>query len=176
MKPQSYYRRLHAVTLGLAVAVFSICSSLEANEVYRWTDPNGVVHYTDIPPGEQTAETVRIHAAPPVESVTSLSSSGLDKASGLDTAGDPLPEEAATEVLTPAQAQRKKLAQERKSNREARAEIERYCDYHRRRLEKIEPYTRVFETLETGETVRLDDDDRVLRVQVSKDYISKNCN
>jgi hypothetical protein len=50
--------------LGLLLA-----SSLFAQEVYRWTDEEGNVHYGDRPPPEEETERVQIQASPSPEPV-----------------------------------------------------------------------------------------------------------
>lgn len=56
------YRTLFLI-LGLLMA-----SSLAAQEVYRWTDEDGNVHYGDQPPPEEETERVRIDPSPVPES------------------------------------------------------------------------------------------------------------
>lgn len=160
---------------SLLALIATVSASALANEVYSWTDQNGVVHYGDMPPEGWTAEDVEI-----IELSQAGSNGG--SASG-DTEGpiitqgaiDPIPEDTPPETLTPAQALREKLARDREKNRQARAEMEHNCRLHRERLAKIEPHRRVFESNEAGEMVRLDDEQRIARVNESKAYIAQHC-
>lgn len=44
-------RRINPVTIALAAGALLLASSLPANEVYRWVDENGEVHYSEtLPP------------------------------------------------------------------------------------------------------------------------------
>ena len=44
----------------LAVALLLSCGSVPAQQIYKWTDANGEVHYTDTPPPGAKAEPVHI--------------------------------------------------------------------------------------------------------------------
>ena len=67
------------------------------------------------------------------------------------------------------------MAKDRAERNAKKAEIEKGCAKYTRLLADVEPYRRVLYTNEQGDTVRLDDDQRMALVNESKDYISKNC-
>jgi hypothetical protein len=46
---------------------------------------------------------------------------------------------------------------------------------HRQRLEQLEPARRVFYTDETGESVRMDDDQRLALIEESRAFLDENC-
>ena len=57
MKKNQYLtRKLLIITLTL----FSISGSLYAGKVYKWTDENGVIHYSDIKPTNTSAKSLKI--------------------------------------------------------------------------------------------------------------------
>lgn len=65
--------RLRSALAILAVAAVLISSAQAANEVYKWTDEKGLVHYTDAPPEGHRYEKLNIgssgtqaEAPPPV--------------------------------------------------------------------------------------------------------------
>ncbi len=54
-------RALQRVALAVALAV--LCSSAAAAGVYKWTDADGKVHFTDKPPPDVKAETIKTKTA-----------------------------------------------------------------------------------------------------------------
>ena len=163
-------RRAHPLCLLLLLAT---CGSLNvtAAEIYSWTDENGTVHYSDTPPasGEMaTIEVEEIYRPGTADAnTTPAESPGATSATGQE----PDPEV----PLSAAEQRRETLARERAERRETQAESEQWCARHRQRLEQMEPARRVFYTNAEGESVRMDDDQRVALIDESRDYLSKNC-
>lgn len=158
--------RLLAGFLGAAALLAG--GPLTAAEVYTWTDENGVLHYSDTPRTDGPAETIEAKEAYRPGS-----------ADAYPTPAAPQEAQAAAESAeapqSAADARRAELASQREERRESQAEIDRLCAQHRQRLEQIEPSRRVFYTDEAGETVRMDDEERVALVEESRAYIDKNC-
>ena len=71
---------------------------------------------------------------------------------------------------------REAMAKNRSQRREQQAETERLCALHRQRLEQMEPARRVFFTDDSGEQVRMDDDQRMALIDESRAYVDSNCN
>lgn len=144
-------------------ALLGASGALAATEVYRWTDENGVVHFVDTPPGNSEARKVVI------EEAYRPGTTGAYPAPG-DTAsedGEP--------PLSLADQRREEIAQNREKRRSEAAERERLCAQYRQRLQQVEPARRVLYTDENGDTVRMDDDQRMAAVKESKDYLRRNC-
>jgi hypothetical protein len=134
-----------------------------ATEVFKWTDEDGIVHFSDMPRENGASEQINVQ--------------GVYKPGTLEPA-KPASEEQAEPGETPqsaAQQRRERMAQEREERREAREETEQMCARHRSRLEQMEPARRVFVTNEDGESERLDDDQRMALINESKEFIAKNC-
>jgi hypothetical protein len=142
---------------------------LGATEVYIWTDDNGVQHYSDKPRANGPMETVEAQEA------YRPGSADAYPAPAEPAAGSEAAEGAAEAPLSAAAARREQLAQRREERREAQAETERLCAQHRQRLEQMEPSRRVFYTDDAGETVRMDDEQRVALVEESRAFVEKNC-
>jgi hypothetical protein len=53
-------RRPFTIGVVFAAALFASAQVGAANEVYKWTDAKGLVHYTDSPPEGQAYEKLRI--------------------------------------------------------------------------------------------------------------------
>ena len=146
-------------------------SSAAATEVYTWTDQDGIVHYSDTPLSNAASQKIE------VEGADRPGTSGADPTSAAPTAG------AAVSSQTPdgespqsaAQQRREQIAENREERREAKAENDQLCAKHRQRLTQMEPARRVFYTDEKGESVRMDDDQRIELIEEDKEFIDKNC-
>ena len=168
--PENFWRGSPAIPL-LLVLVALWCSTAPAAEVYTWTDANGVVHYSDSPPESGAAATLQVEEIYRPGSADAYPSAG-------EQSQPPAAAPDQSESLPPpsaAQLRREQMAEKRAKSQEARAETERLCALHRQRLEQMEPSRRVFYTDEQGETVRMDDEERVKLVEESKAFVSKNC-
>jgi len=134
-------------------------TGLQAKEMYRWTDENGVVHFTDTKPvGRQDYETSYVPDTAPAPAAATV------------------PAPATDEQPSFAQQRREEIAQQRQEARETRAQRETECAAWQAEVERLEPHRRVFFTNEEGETERMDDVERVNRVAELKQQIAKNCN
>ena len=141
-------------------------------EVYSWTDENGVVHFSDSPDPSRAMEIIE------VEEIYSPGTTGAyaspDQADALPAADSPdAPGEAPVSM---AQQKREEMARERAERKELQAQTDRLCALHRQRLEQMEPARRVFYTNEQGESVRMDDDERVGLIDESRAFLAENCN
>jgi hypothetical protein len=140
-------------------------------EVYSWTDENGVVHFSDSPDPSRDMEIIE------VEEIYSPGTTGAysspDQADTPPAADSPdAPGEA---PVSPAQQKREEMALERAEREELQAQTDRLCALHRQRLEQMEPARRVFYTNEQGESIRMDDDQRVGLIDESRAFLAENC-
>jgi hypothetical protein len=141
-----------------------------AAEIYTWTDENGIVHYSDSPraSGEMKALEVEEIYRP-------------GSTDAYATPADPTPSESAPAAgaesgsASAAQQRRDQIAKERAERRAKQAETDKLCARHRQRLEQMEPARRVLYTDEQGETVRMDDDQRIAMIDESKAFLRENC-
>jgi len=144
----------------IAAFVLGICVStaVQAQQMYKWTDKDGVVHFSETPPPDQQAEASDIPAGPPPM--------GQEPISSPSTAGQP----------SAAQQRRDEIAQSRERNEAEAAIRDAECSAKRAEVARLEPHRRVFYTDENGETVRMDDQVRVDKVAAAKRFIEQNCN
>jgi hypothetical protein len=148
------------------LATFSGSAGLSvsfATDVYTWTDEDGIIHYSDLPPGDGDSEQISVQ--------------GVYKPGTLEPP-EPATEDQAAPGETPqsaAQQKRERMAEEREERRGAREQTEQMCARHRSRLAQMEPARRIFYTNEAGENVRMDDDQRMELIEESKEFIAKNC-
>ncbi|MEE8494908.1 MAG: DUF4124 domain-containing protein [Xanthomonadales bacterium] len=177
MRQQQPYRIVVLLTCMMAVLLSAMGGSAVASEVYTWTDANGVVHYGDVSPDGQKVQIIDLRITHRPATTEAYSNPG-------DTQPDPASEaiikkDADRQETSPprsaADARREKIAKHRKERREAQAAMDRKCTKHRERLASTEPHRRVFYTDESGEPVRMDDDERIALVEESRVFIAKNC-
>jgi hypothetical protein len=154
-----------------------ISGNAVANEVFKWTDENGVVHFGDRPPEGQKTQIVVVPQAPRSSNAWANPSPNDAQPGSDSSAADAtkLPDEEEEAPMSLADQRREQLAKDRKEKREAGEEMERMCAKHRRRLTQMEPARRVFYTDEKGQSVRMDDDLRIELIEEDKAYIAENC-
>lgn len=146
-------------------------SPLTAAEVYRWTDENGVTHFSQTPPpAGQEAEVEEV--PDPATGAAAQQAAGID----FDGAQTDLEESpAAGGEMSAAERRRQELAEKANQRRAQQEALEAGCAQARARLAQIEPSRRVYYENEEGETVRMDDEARVAEVEQLHNFISRNC-
>jgi len=134
-----------------------------ADEIYRWVDENGVVHFGDRPPANATAEIISIQK-----------SNSSDNATATDSAS--------ADLSKPPEPQPSAAQQKRDERAEKRAELEanekiiaEACAQRRTIVSQLEPSTRVMVQLEDGTVERMDDNVRLETLNEAKTYIADNC-
>ena len=177
MKQQQKCRSVFSLTCMVPLLAIAMSGGVAAKEIFSWTDENGILHYSDMPPGGQNVQIIEVGK-------TQRNSTTKAYATPGDTQPDPdsdaviedLPDgQETSEPLSIADAKREQIARNRKERREAQAEMDHLCAKHRARLASVEPRRRVFYTDERGETVRMDDDKRISLVEESRDFLAENC-
>jgi hypothetical protein len=164
-------RRTEILLILAAGFAWAWISSAAATEVFTWTDQDGIVHYSDTPLTNGESQKIELEGAyVPGTSSAYPSSEGPTAGTAVSSqTGDGESPQSA------AQQRREKMAEDRKERREAKAETDQLCAKHRQRLTQMEPARRVFYTNETGESVRMDDDQRMELIKEDKEFIDKNC-
>lgn len=146
--------------------------SATAAEVYTWTDENGVQHFSDTPRDGGSMQTLEVD-----EIYRPGSSDAYSTPQAAPEQPPAMPGQAEAEApKTAAEARREAMAKNRSQRHEQQAETERLCALHRQRLEQMEPARRVLYTDESGEQVRMDDDQRMALIDESRAYVDQNCN
>jgi hypothetical protein len=138
----------------------TIASGAVANEIYKWTDENGNVHYEDRPSGAATEE--RLHMT---YNRTNSSAVHQRVQARVDA------RTAREEAKTVAAASEKEAAE----NAAIAAERAQKCEKSRARLESYLQARRVYRTDENGERVYLDDDQRQDARKKAEEQISEFC-
>ena len=130
-------------------------------QVYKWVDENGVVHFDDNPPPDREFEAI--------EATEAYRPGGSGANAGTPT-DDPSESE-----LTAAQQTRADLAAQTERRKAEQEQIRKVCDHYREVVAELEPHRRVFYENEDGETVRMDDEERVAQVESAKAFLESNC-
>ncbi len=153
---------MRKTTIVMIAAMFSMACLFSApawaQQMYKWTDENGVVHFSETPPQGQDAEV-------------------SDIPEGAQPMGQaPMSEPAPGDMHSVAQERRDELAQKRQQSQAEAAIRDAECAARRAEVARLEPNRRVFYEDASGETVRMDDQVRVDRVAAAKKFIQENCN
>ncbi len=158
------YGRSSGSTARTLLIAFLLASPLCGAEVYKWTDENGVTHYSDSPPPEGQESSVQDISTEPENS-------------GIGMPVDVNPENPGTTPaeLSAADLKRQQIAESREKMQEQQANMSRLCSEARSKVNELEPNRRVYYTNEDGETVRMDDQERVDAVAELKAYLRENC-
>lgn len=150
----------HRLTTLLLTAAFALAGAAHAEELYRWVDAAGTVHFGPNPPKGVEAALVSIQPPPP--------GAGVDAPPAADAAPEGTDK-------SPGQLAREERAMQRKEQAADKADREAKCTAMRERLAAVEPHTRVIVQEQDGEVRRLEDQERMDLIAESRSYIEKNC-
>lgn len=149
------------MTVLIAILTLAPTQTVAEEEIYRWVDKDGVVHFGNRPEGHEDAEVVNIAPTPG-------DNPKADPVSSPVFDSDPEP--------TYAQKLRDERAQARKEAAQKQAVIDAQCETARERVATLEPFPRVIIEKEDGSVVRMDDNDRLEKLAESKAFVAENCN
>jgi len=175
------------ITAGILVSVGFV--GAQENQIYTWTDENGVVHFSDNAPDNPNAvrmETPEAYypgtadAYPPQEGSgevpTDGSSSQVSRpAEDSGNAQNSAQGDTGAEEISYAEQKRREIARKGEERRLAQLERDSKCAAARQVVENLEPHRRVFFTNEQGETERMDDVVRVGKVEEAKKQVAEYC-
>jgi hypothetical protein len=144
-------------TAVFAVVIFPSLADAQSETMYSYTDENGTVVFTDKKPPGRDVASQSIPPGPPPQG------------------GNPYAQPEPDLELSAAQERRDEIAQNRLQSREAQAQRQVQCAAWAKEVARLEPNRRVFYTNDAGETVRMDDVERVNKVADLKRQIAANC-
>lgn len=148
------------IFFATALFVGTMCSSsieAQSTEMYSYTDENGTVVFTDKKPADRDVASQAIPPGPPPQG------------------GNPYAQPEPETELSAAEARRDEIAQNRQQARDSQAQRQAQCAAWAKEVARLEPNRRVFYTNDAGETVRMDDVERVNKVADLKRQIAANC-
>ena len=143
--------------IAVSAAIFVLPAGAQSGKMYSYTDENGTVVFTDKRPQDREIQSEPIPPGPPPQG------------------GNPYAQAGAGQQPSSAQQRREDIAQNQAQARQARAEQAALCADWQAEVERLEPNRRHFYTNDEGETVRLDDVERVNRVAELKQKIAADC-
>ena len=152
--------KIRRLALTCAVAAITFAAGATANEIYRWTDDNGNVHYEDRPSGAASEERIDItYRRTDSGAVNQRVQARLDR-------------EADRADAKSVAAAREQEAADQAAAAEERAKA---CERARARLETYLQSRRLYRTDENGERVYLDDAERQEARQKAEEQITEVC-
>ena len=145
-------------TIIVATLAFAAVDALADDEIYRWVDENGTVHFDKQPPANTDAKQVDLQ----------LHQSGV-------VPSDPTPDQQAEPQASYAQQQRDERAKKREENAEKQEITDAGCAQRRKIVSELEWTPRVMMKYEDGTVEQMDDNVRVETLDEAKAYIAANC-
>jgi hypothetical protein len=146
---------IHVLIVATVCLLLSFTTGAQDKKLYSWTDENGTVHFSDIQPEGQVVEERNIPQDAPPASDNPYQ----------DVDAGP----------SAAEQRRQDIAQKSEQAQIQQAMNSAQCPSWQAEVDRLEPNRRVFSTNEQGETVRMDDVERINRVAELKAQIAKNC-
>ncbi len=137
--------------------------AMAGEEIYRWVDENGVVHFSSEPPQNTSAEQITIQQ----DKIPAPTSSSASDATAGDTLAEP--------ELSPAEQERAAREKKRTEMQEQKKAIAAACEQNKKIVAQLEPSTRVMVQNEDGTVSRMDDNVRLETLDKAKTYIAENC-
>jgi hypothetical protein len=146
--------------VGLAALVVAISTGAFADEIYKWTDKDGNVHYEDRPSGDPSEVQLQF-------SYNRTNSEALQNRI-----------EARRDAENSRDEARAEAAEDRRTAEENRLEAEQTqaeCESYRARLNQLLSAPRIYRTDEAGERVYLDEAQRAESRSRAETYIKETC-
>jgi hypothetical protein len=158
------HKPLH--TFIILLLMLMTATAAQAGKIYKWTDPDGSVHYSQTPPPDHKVKEMNVAVPMPSSGSSSNASattnSGQKSGAGQKQAGN-----------TPAnKKQAEKQAALEKKNEENRKEN---CKRANKRLRTINAGGRFYDVNEEGERVYWDDDKRASELSDAQKSVDEWC-
>ncbi len=150
---------MNARHLFIALSALVLCAGgpALANDIYKWTDDEGNVHYGDRPSGEPTEERVFI---------------SYKRTDGAAVQARVAATQENNEIRREARADAERSEEEIRAEREER---KKKCDDYRAKLETMVTSRRLYREDENGERVYLEDDERQEARQRAEELVAEYC-
>ena len=145
---------------GLVVAAVMICGSAMANDIYKWTDDDGNVHYRDRPTGEASEVRVGIAYRRTDQSAVEQQRSSFAESQARRAESKAAAADAAKQAEAEAQAT---------------AEKQKQCDGYRKSLQRYGESRRLYKEGPDGERTYLDEVEMLKARQQLEAHIAENC-
>jgi len=148
------------ILVGCAALGLALCGSAMANEIYKWTDADGNIHYEDRPSGAATEERLALV-------YQRTNSAGVQKRTQARIDGQVARQEARDEA---------DAAAEKAADAKAQAEADaRKCQTSRAQLQTMLQAPRLYREDENGERQYLDENERQEARTRAEELIAEYC-
>lgn len=148
------------LTALITIPAFLATHVMADDEIYRWVDKDGIVHFGDGPSASADAE---------ILSMPQTINSATQPSLGSD------PDQPATTEPSYAQKVRQERAQQRAETEENKKIMAAACAGNQKILSELEYSPNIYVIAEDGTETRMDDNVRVDKVNAAKSFIDKNC-
>lgn len=145
-----------SISAAITIAAFSL--SAGADQVYRWVDKDGHVHYSQTPPASTGVNAQTLNITPPPPDPTTLQND--------------------QKLAKQIQDRDKKAQDAQKTDEQVKQEQEqrqKECDYLQQRLQVLLNSARAATVDAQGNRSYISDDDRAKQEQQLRDQINKTC-
>jgi hypothetical protein len=153
----------------LGSALLAIPATVSAQEIFRWVDNDGILHFSDRAPEGMEATLMRIKP-------NTVQLVQPEKRFTSETGAGGVGENSEAPELSYAEQRRQARAKNRKDSREKAQETAAGCEIMRRQKAFVEPSPRVIVQNDDGTMRRLDDGERERMLREANRYLATNCN
>jgi uncharacterized protein with WD repeat len=144
--------------LLVAVAIFSIVITVQADQVYRWVDAQGNVHYSQTPPPNAVTKAKLVDVEPPPPDIT-----GQQQQQKL------------VQAVQAADAKQQKAAEAAQKQAQKKAQKQQACDQARQRLQQYMETHRVITNANSANPTYYTGEDLVKFRQQAQQQVDKLC-
>jgi hypothetical protein len=148
---------IHLRLAGIALALAT--GAAGAQEIHRWTDAQGRVHFGDRPP----------------EAAGTYAPSGTEAAAAAASPSEAERAQRRQKMLDAYQQERADRAEGEARQKAEEAERQRRCAHARDRLARYERGGRIYEPLPNGEQRFLSDDERDAELRTARNEVNRYC-
>ncbi len=147
-----------ALLISAAVLLAAAGMAASADQVYRWVDKDGHVHYSQTPPASTDVNAQTVNITPPAPDPTTLQN-----------------EQNLAKQLQDQNKQNQDDQQKAQADAQQKAQHQQQCDALRQRLQVLQQSGRVATVDAQGNKTYVSDDARAKQEQDMQDMIAKQC-
>ncbi len=163
---------MRALKLGLATLMFLAAGAAGADQIYKWIDKDGKVHYGDRPSAGAKTTSISAPAAPAGSPAAPAAANG--KAAAKDS--KPLTPAEQEQAFRKRQADAAKAADKAEKERADQAAKADNCERAKENLRQIESGQRIARLDANGERYFVDDEQRAQEAAKVREAMQKSCN
>ena len=144
--------------ISVAILLTTAGMAASADQVYRWVDKDGHVHYSQTPPAGTHVNAQTVNITPPAPDPTTLRN-----------------EQTLAKELQDQNKQSQDSQQKAQADAQQKAQKDQQCDAMRQRLQVLQQSARVATVDAQGNKTYVSDDSRAGEEQKLQDMIAKQC-